>query len=163
MGLTYATACRGACHLKSWTCAAEMSPDYEPNSIVGKAALVKNIQDFRAMLDSGVACVFASRALAASFLAEFLTCVTGITRKTEDVATLGAGIYDLERAAAVACGVRRADDTLPERLFTDPVGAEDYFLDPMDREQFERMLDEYYDLRGWNRDGVPTGEVPKVN
>jgi len=159
MGLTYATACRGACHLKSWTCAAEMSPDYEPNSIVGKAALVKGIQDFRAMLDSSVACVFASRALAASFLAELLTCVTGIKMETEEVGRIGARIYDLERAVGVACGMRRAEDRLPDRFFTDPVGAEDYFIDPMDRAQFEQMLDEYYDLRGWDRDGVPQQPV----
>jgi len=155
MGLTYATACRGACHLKSWTCAAEMSPDYEPNSIQGKAALVKNIQDFRAVLDSGVACVFASRALAASFLAEFLTCVTGWEIHPEEVALLGARIYDLERAAAIACGVSRREDSLPPRFFTDPVGAEDYVLEPIPQGQFEQMLDEYYDLRGWDRNGVP--------
>jgi len=56
-------------------------------------------------------------------------------------------------------GFTRADDTLPERLLTEPLkggASKGHFIS---KDELNRMLDEYYTERGWNVEtGVPTGE-----
>jgi aldehyde:ferredoxin oxidoreductase len=53
----------------------------------------------------------------------------------------------------------RADDTLPERILTEPIkggASEGHFIS---REELDLMLDEYYAARGWNvKTGAPTKE-----
>ena len=51
----------------------------------------------------------------------------------------------------------KKDDMLPERCF-EPIEGEASERAVMDKEQFTAMLEEYYSLRGWDRDGVPKGE-----
>ena len=58
-------------------------------------------------------------------------------------------------------GISRKDDTLPPRMFEDPLpmpprGEEKVSLK---REDFDRMLEEYYELRGWDSDGRPKAET----
>jgi aldehyde:ferredoxin oxidoreductase len=65
----------------------------------------------------------------------------------------------LERAFDVRRGKRRKDDTLPKRLFETAVPGGRYKGERLDRASFDRMLDEYYALRGWDKDGIPTPET----
>ena len=53
-------------------------------------------------------------------------------------------------------GVRRKDDTLPWRVMHEPIpdGPSAGMLCPP--AELSTMLDRYYDLRGWDTDGVPT-------
>ena len=55
-------------------------------------------------------------------------------------------------------GISRKDDTLPWRVQHEPIpdGPSKGMHCPP--EELDRMLDEYYDLRGWTRDGIPTPE-----
>jgi aldehyde:ferredoxin oxidoreductase len=56
-------------------------------------------------------------------------------------------------------GFTRADDTLPERLLTEPLKAgasKGHFIS---KEELAQMLDEYYTARGWDLNtGAPTRE-----
>jgi aldehyde:ferredoxin oxidoreductase len=66
---------------------------------------------------------------------------------------IGERIFNLKRLYNVRCGVARRDDTLPARLLTlprDAGGAAGCLPD------LERMLREYYQVRGWDEDGAPT-------
>ena len=54
---------------------------------------------------------------------------------------------------------RRKDDTLPRRLFETAIPGGRYKGERLDRARFDKMLDEYYALRGWDSDGIPTPET----
>jgi len=70
---------------------------------------------------------------------------------------VGERINNLARAFNVREGFTRADDTLPERLMTEPLKAgasKGHFIS---RDELNQMLDEYYEARGWDvKTGVPT-------
>jgi aldehyde:ferredoxin oxidoreductase len=65
----------------------------------------------------------------------------------------------LERAFDVRRGKRRKDDTLPTRLFETAVSCGRYKGERLDKAKFDEMMDEYYALRGWNSEGIPTPET----
>jgi aldehyde:ferredoxin oxidoreductase len=58
----------------------------------------------------------------------------------------------------VFSGFTRADDILPKRSFTEPIPKGPSAGQVVDPIKFEKMLDEYYSLRGWNKEGQPTKE-----
>jgi aldehyde:ferredoxin oxidoreductase len=62
----------------------------------------------------------------------------------------------LTRAYNVLAGIRREDDTVPEVCFEEPPGPSGVSLD---RAAFDRMISEYYALRGWSDEGVPSREA----
>ncbi len=158
MGLTYATACRGACHLKSWTVAAEFK-DYDPLSTEGKAKLVKEIQDLRSVLDSLIVCFFAGRAINKDWVVKLFNVVTGSDWKLEDVDKYGSKIYTLERLLAVREGITKQDDFLPYRIMEEPMKNGRSKGARIGKDNMEKMLKEYYHLRGWNENGIPEDEV----
>jgi aldehyde:ferredoxin oxidoreductase len=152
MGLGYATSNRGACHLKHDVFAEDM----EDQSAQGKAQPCKTSQDAIATIDSTGLCLFTSGAWDLSDYAEQLdaACEGNWTvQKLEDV---GERIWNLERQFNLAAGLSKADDTLPPRLLNDPApsGTAKGRVCELDT-----MLTEYYDLRGWNDQGVPTAET----
>jgi aldehyde:ferredoxin oxidoreductase len=63
-------------------------------------------------------------------------------------------IYNIERAFNIREGFGRKDDSLPQRILTEELqkGAA---KGQRVRKQ-DAFLDQYYDLRGWDRNGIPT-------
>jgi aldehyde:ferredoxin oxidoreductase len=68
---------------------------------------------------------------------------------------LGERIWNLERLFNLGAGVRRADDSLPDRCY-EPIKGESSEGAVFTQAEFEAMLDEYYAVRGWDPEGVPT-------
>jgi len=71
----------------------------------------------------------------------------------------GERIYNLERIINTNRGIHRSDDTLPYRVMHEPIDdgpAQGRYCPP---EILDDMLDAYYKIRGWDADGVPTGET----
>jgi len=57
-------------------------------------------------------------------------------------------------------GIRRKDDTLPRKIFEEPLKRGKFKGEVMDEEKFEKMKDEYYELRGWDgKTGIPKKET----
>ena len=56
----------------------------------------------------------------------------------------------------VGDGISRKDDTLPKRYFEEPIPAGPAKGCVIKRKDFDRMLDEYYHLHGWDLEGIPT-------
>ena len=153
MGLTYATSNRGACHLRSYTVASEVlgiPVKTDPLVTEGKPALVKAFQDATAVFDSAGICLFTSFAwtladvqpqLAAACLEEFTM---------DELALIGERIWNLERDFNNRAGFTSKDDTLPKRLLTEPArtGPAKGKVSGLDK-----MLPEYYELRGWDKNG----------
>lgn len=90
---------------------------------------------------------------------EWLSVATGLNFSYEDLWRAGERIVSLERALNVRFGVRRGHDTLPKRFLTQPVPSGPFKGEVFKKEMLDRMLDEYYDLRGWEREtGLPYKE-----
>ncbi len=161
-GLTYGTSSRGACHnVGGWTIRAELqSGDYDRYALAGKGELVKSIQDNRAYVDSLGICTVVRSSMGYSDNPEgdLLTAVTGHDF-TPRLMEIGERIYNLERLILNMEGIARKDDQLPVRITDEPIPtgpAKDHVLSV---EMYNVMLDEYYDNRGWDREGVPTADV----
>jgi aldehyde:ferredoxin oxidoreductase len=93
-------------------------------------------------------------AIATRNTADLMEAVTGLKFTAEQVYQVGERLNNLARAFNVKAGFTRADDTLPERLMTEPLKAgasKGHFISKGDLKQ---MLDEYYTVRGWD---VATG------
>jgi len=160
IGLTYATANRGGCHVTGYTVSPEiigLPEKIDPLSYEGKASYAKIFQDFTCTVNSTVNCLFTTFALGADDYAGLLSAVTGWDLKAEDILTIGERIYNLERLIINKFGFDGKHDTLPRRLFEEGLPNGPTKGQVVDKEQFEKMKEEYYRLRGWV-DGKPTEE-----
>jgi aldehyde:ferredoxin oxidoreductase len=160
IGLTYATANRGGCHVTGYTVSAEIlgiPEKIDPLKPEGKAKWAKLFQDFTCVVNSTVNCLFATFALGVKDYAELLSAVTGWSLSEDDILKIGERIYNLERVIINRLGFDGKDDTLPKRLLEErmPEGpAKGHVV------ELDEMKKEYYNLRGWVN-GVPTAEKLK--
>ena len=159
MGLTYATSNRGACHLRSYTVASEVlgiPVKTDPLVTEGKPALVMAFQDATAAFDSSGTCVFTTFAWSLVDLAPQIDAACDGGWTVERLAELGERIWNMERLFNNAAGFTAKDDDLPMRLKTEPAqsGPAKGLVSGIDK-----MLPEYYELRGWDKGGEPKKET----
>ncbi|HHY39336.1 MAG TPA: aldehyde ferredoxin oxidoreductase family protein [Clostridia bacterium] len=156
MSLAYATSDRGACHMRAWPVADEAYGSLDPFTFEGKAQLVIDGQHRNAVKFSSIVCDF--WAISLESLAEILSKALSREMSADDLILTGERIWNLGRLFNVACGMRRKDDTGPDRIFEEPLKTGSAASRMIPREGFEAALSEYYRLRGWDEDGVPTRE-----
>ena len=152
MGLGYATSNRGACHLKHDT----FGPDMEDISGKGKAQPCKDSQDRVALIDSTGLCLFTAGAWANEDYAEQLDAACEGEWTVARIIECGERTWNLERMFNMKAGLTAADDSLPERLLKTPApsgNAEGKVS------ELGKMLPEYYSVRGWTKEGVPSNET----
>jgi aldehyde:ferredoxin oxidoreductase len=158
MGLSYATSNRGGCHVRGYVTSTEVlgiPMKTDPLTTEGKAPLVKLFQDLTALVDSSDICLFTTFAIGLPEISGMLRGTVGIDMTDEELLKAGERIWNLEKLFNLEAGLTRQDDMLPPRLLTEPVTS-----GPSKGKvtELEVMLDEYYEIRGWNKDGVPTDE-----
>lgn len=159
MGISFATAARGADHNKAFTVAAEflgVLGDYDRYSLEGKAHLVKTMQDSTAIIDSLIMCMFTvDLGISVELYARCANLPTGMSITADDVYTIGERINTLERLFNIEEGFTRADDALPARFATEaaPSDPGGHKLD------VAAVLDEYYAERQWDAAGKPRPEL----
>jgi aldehyde:ferredoxin oxidoreductase len=137
----------------------------DPTAYEGKAVTVAFSDDMFAVVDSAGICKFVTHGFNSPNLVKFehvrdlLHLTAGIKLSSEALRKLGATVIDIERFFnTTRCGVTRADDTLPKRYFDDPMPLGMAKGHQISRDGFEVMLQDYYALRGWQRDGQLTRE-----
>jgi len=160
IGLNYATSNRGGCHVNGYTISPEIlgAPVQVDRTVTeGKAELVKVFQDLTAAIDSAGLCLFTSFGIGADEYAALLSAATGEELTGADVMELGERIYNLERVFNKKAGMKPEDDTLPKRLFEEPINNE---ASQGMVSRLDIMLPEYYKLRGWEN-AFPTEETLK--
>jgi len=154
MGLAYVTASRGGCHMSAWPADDEAFGDLDPFTTEGKAQLVMTGQHYNAIKFSLILCDFWAASLES--MGELLSCVIGREVSAADLESAGERIWNLFRLFNVREGFGVADDSLPARIFEDPLKSGAPAGRTLPREQFDIMLQEYYRLCGWDRKGIPT-------
>ncbi|MFC2009387.1 aldehyde ferredoxin oxidoreductase family protein [Chloroflexota bacterium] len=167
MGMAYAVASRGGCHTMS--CAqlptmadmpflvVEDSQILDPYVITPHdVGVLMSMENACAVFDCSGACKFMG---CASSYEEWLLAISNVTGREftfEDYKTLGERIYNMERVYNAMEGITRVDDTLPKRLLEEPIPE-----GPAKGHKAELDLDTYYELRGWDKNGIPTLEKLK--
>ncbi len=159
MALAYATSDRGACHLRAWPAASDAFGKLDPFTTDGKAQLVIDDQNKYCAKWSLIVCDF--YAIGYGNIARLFSAATGWNVSEDEMSLVGERIWNLIRLYNIREGFARKDDTLPERIATNPLPEGKAKGHVVKREDFEKMLDEYYKLRGWDKEGGPTKEKLK--
>jgi len=155
MSVAYATADRGGCHQRSYVQADEiLGGDLPPDTLAGKAAVNIHWQNFTSVKYSGIWCEF--WALELEEMRQLLRHVYGRDLSDEELMRVGERAWNLARLFNVRESVE-ADD-LPRRLYAEE-GA--HSAGPsagrsIGEAPFRAALKEYYELRGWDEDGMPS-------
>jgi len=155
MALSYAVGVRGADHLRSTAYAYEMRGVADRFAVTGKGTFIKNLEDKLAVIDSSILCCFVRDAYEWDDLANLYTYATGINMSATELKNAGARAIDNARRFSVREGISRKDDSLPKIFHELPFSDGSSRMHVVVKEDMERMLDEYYDARGWSRDGIP--------
>jgi len=165
-GLSYATSYTGADHNRGYAFqeifGVPVPYAVDRFAIEGKGKLTVWNQDVRtATCDCPTMCVFlldmAMAPRATESTAAFMEAVTGLAFTPEEVTRVGERVNNLARAFNLREGFKRADDTLPERLMTEPLQSGASKGQLISRKDLDAMLDEYYTVREWDANtGIPS-------
>ena len=164
--LGFAVSFRGACHLRS----GAYSPDVKGkvNRFIiekGRGKIIMENEDQYNVIDSLILCKFSRGTYYDGLddMANYYTLATGIKVTAEDLRKAGERINNLARLFNIREGVgTREFDTLPHKIMTVPIPDEGPAKGAVvNKEEFNLGLDDYYAVRGWTRNGIPT--VEKLN
>lgn len=165
VGISYATSNRGACHLRSYTPAAEYgvmpfgSLKVDPLAWEGKGGLAKVFQDVHAVSDSLDLCKFSAFAEGMDEYTAQFNAVTGLDYSVEELLQCGERIYNLERYYNNLIGFGEGSDYLPKRFLEEAStmpGSEGHVC------ELDDMLKEYYSERGWVNGVVPEAKLKEL-
>jgi aldehyde:ferredoxin oxidoreductase len=168
LAVGYATSNRGACHLQGATYFFEKTatmPEIgykEPqdrHGTEGKGRLNFYAQNIMCLMDSLKLCKFLLYGgVTLTMMTQWIKYVVGWDITVDELLETGERIFNLKRLYNTHRGISRKDDTIPMRILTQPrrdKGAGEN-LPP-----FGKMLNEYYQIRGWTDEGIPKQETLK--
>lgn len=161
IGLNYATSNRGGCHVRGYMISPEvlgLPMKVDQFETEGKASLLKLFQDLTAVVDSLGICLFTTFGIGLPEIAAMYRTAAGEDISDEELLKSGERIWNMEKSYNLKNGFGKADDTLPPRLLNDPIpeGPAKGKVSMLDV-----MLKEYYEVRGWDENGIPTEEKLK--
>jgi aldehyde:ferredoxin oxidoreductase len=165
MALGYATSDIGAHHARAWTIAKEleMGMSWSPEK---KADLLIYHQTLRPLFDMLGVCrlPWIELGFDENQYAEYYSAVTGIETTLPELLQRSADLYDLTRTINTRLGISRKDDYPPDRVFDLPMTEGPHAGKILKREDYEKILNIYYEKRGWTKDGqVPEERLQKFN
>jgi len=165
-GLGYAVSNIGGSHMYGYS-RQEISGFMQPREIDrfaddGKGDVVGWNQIKKAVEETGILCNFADTNITQQLICDLYTCATGRSdlADVKSIDTFGERIVCLERCFNIREGFSRKDDTLPERMFKEPLKNAGPATGQIIR-KMDSLLDEYYDFMGYDKNGIPT--VEKLN
>ncbi|RLC90103.1 MAG: aldehyde ferredoxin oxidoreductase [Chloroflexi bacterium] len=167
LAVNYATGTRGACHERGDPEAAALGlaypelgfpepPDRFDMDIAAQVAQV--YQDASGLYNLLTICKFMVKgaSLTLTQIKEVFNLITGWGWEMEDLIHAQERAFTLQRLVNVRDGISRQDDVLPKKMF---VAAKEGGRAGKVPQSFEKALDEYYRLRGWDKNGIPTEET----
>ncbi len=159
MSLSYAISDRGACHMRSYAPNVEVFAAAVPPYISeGKGQMVYDLQEFNAIKFSLCICDFWGT-INYDIMAELMTLITGREWTSEEMGEVGRRVINIARAFNQREGFNRAHDTVPKRIVKEALKSGPAAGQVIPQEAFEDMLDQYYEVMGWNKDGTMPEEL----
>ncbi|MDK2821867.1 MAG: aldehyde:ferredoxin oxidoreductase [Clostridia bacterium] len=160
MGLGYAVATRGGSH-QDIRPGAERSGKLDRQVIEGKPEHVLKNERMCTIGDSLILCRRHSEPYFGAYLSEkyveVINLLTGFDLDLDELNMVADRIYTLERMFNCREGITRKDDILPPRFMKEPIPDGPSKGMYMKEEELNIMLDEFYNLRGWDvKTGIPS-------
>jgi aldehyde:ferredoxin oxidoreductase len=163
--LGYAVSFRGADHNRHGAYAFDVKGKVNRlKAEKGRGKLVKDIEDLYTIIDSLIICKFSRGTYYRELedLAKLYNLLTGFETTPEEMRLKGERINNLARVINTREGFSRKDDTLPYKVMHHPIPDEGPSKGAyVTQEELDLLLDDYYEARGWTRDGIPTEEKLK--
>jgi len=158
--LTYAVTPRGACHRRAWP-PTEVIQGLDPYTIKGKAKFIRDLMNENCIMHSLIVCDMGGKfiPLAVNDYRKYLKVVTGRDVGAEKLNERSEIIETLIRRINVREGLSEKDDVLPRRILEEALPEGPAKGKRITSENFLRMRNEYYKLRGWDERGKPTQET----
>ena len=154
MSLAYAVSDRGACHMRAYAPNEEVfAASIPPYTAEGKGEMVYNLAVFNAVKFSLCICDFWAT-LSYERMAELMTLATGKEWTEQDMKDVGERVINIARAFNQREGFNRKDDTMPKRLANEALQHGAAAGQKIPQEAFEDMLDQYYAVLGWDKNGM---------
>lgn len=163
--LGFAVSFRGADHNRHGAYAFDVKG--KVNRLVaekGRGKMVRDMEDIYNLIDSFVVCKFSRGTYYKELpdMAKLYTLVTGIDVTPEELKRCGERIQNAARLFNIREGLGRKDDTLPWKVMHDPIPDEGPAKGAfVTQAELDLLLDDYYESRGWTKQGVPTVEKLK--
>lgn len=178
MALAFAVSPRGGDHLKGLPL-YEVAPDPYKDDIleqVGititpnywldyetKPKLISWHEDWHCVVDSLGLCKLegiAIKPLKPKHFRDLLASATGWDLTEVELQQIGERIWNIERLYGIREGIRKEEDLPPRRLQEEVISSGPSIGEGLDPVKFSTMLEEYYQLRGWDQDtGIPKPET----
>ena len=157
MALTYAKSPKGAHHMFATTFGAELSAGIR-FEIEGKGNLERDHQFSMAIVDSISLCSTMRAGIPLDNLLKAYSTVTGIQHDTTSFLKVAERIVNLERLYNVNLGMDRRNGFFPKRFLEESLPSGE---SKGQKVELDALLDDYYNVMGWNSKGVPTEEKLK--
>jgi aldehyde:ferredoxin oxidoreductase len=121
--------------------------------------MVKELQLTYVIFDSLIGCAFGGFAINQEDYVDAISVITGWSFSMKELREVAERIWNVSRLFNVREGFTRKEDTLPKRLFEEPSTRGPSKGQVVDKASFEKMLDEYYEIVGWEKTtGIPKDE-----
>ena len=170
MIIGYATNSRGACHTRSGAVGfahGNGMPAYGLNFSLddrfviegaGRAAAIA--QDARSHTNCLSICQMLERtALTTNNQVKMMKLLTGEDFSVMDLFHAGTRTNQIQRVIGCRNGIRRVDDNMPEKMKIPALVGGRVGNPAYTDEMFQKGLDDYYNYRKWNKNGIPTPEA----
>ncbi|MBI2857010.1 MAG: aldehyde ferredoxin oxidoreductase family protein [Chloroflexi bacterium] len=138
-----------------------MPPEQIIDTWEGKPIMSRWVEDLSSATNTLGLCIFSTGHLGIgpTHLARLFSACTGRDTTPQEIMGIGEKVYTLFKAYTVRHGLSRKDDMWPDRFFDEALPEGPAKGAVLSRDVIGRLLDEYYDLRGWDREtGIPTRE-----
>ena len=146
MGLSYATADRGACHLRATFYKAELAGIISPHQIEDKAKVFIEWEDRMTTMDSLIICRFFRDMYLWEDLSLIIEAITGMKLDEGHLKGISVNTANRVREFNLREGMKKEDEMLPRRFFEEQLEDSGKVLP---KAEFEKMLSDYYGIRGW--------------
>ena len=158
MGVNYATSTRGACHERgdpSGVFYPELGMSEAPNSIDNAAEYAYIAQNISSFYNQLVICKFMIKTVGMTLteLREIFNNITGWDWDYSDMVDTGKRVFTIQRTINVLDGISKKDDTLPSKIKKAAKEGPRKGKAPVPH---KKILNEYYKLRKWDSNGIPT-------
>ncbi|RZN15482.1 MAG: aldehyde ferredoxin oxidoreductase [Methanosarcinales archaeon] len=160
MALSYGTSDIGGHHARAWTIAKELEVGSDW-TLDEKAEIVIYQQTVRPLFDMLGVCrlPWVELGFSESAYAEFYSAATGIETGLEELLKRSEAVYNITRAINIKLGATIKDDFPSWRCFNEPIKTGPLAGKKLEMEEYTKILQLYYNKRGWNENGVP---LPKT-